>query len=128
MSDDAQPLANPAEWAQGRPARKFRFLAEPAARAVWAEQERDEAEAGIKLLEQELAASREREVGTLLLLAQVSEWAIEAGGWRLFYYGDTAPAGVFDLSDRFNPDIAEHLQQALAAHTAAGDGAGNDDA
>lgn len=41
------------------------------------------------------------------LVAAVADWAVSEGGWRLFYYSEAPPAGVFDLSDRFNPEVAE---------------------
>lgn len=52
-----------------------------------------------------------------LLLARVADWIIESGGWRAFYYGENYPEGVFDLSDRFNPDIAERLRAVLPTTT-----------
>jgi hypothetical protein len=70
MSDQEpiKPLPKRAAWAEGRPARSFRFMAEPVTRAIWAEQERDEAEVDVTRLvielaeaRAELAASRERE-------------------------------------------------------------------
>lgn len=55
MSDDLKPTA---EWALGRPARSMRYLAEPMARAIWAEQERDEVEARAEAAEQQAARLR----------------------------------------------------------------------
>lgn len=56
MSDnDLRPTA---EWALGRPARSMRYLAEPMSRAIWAEQERDEAEARAEAAEQQAARLR----------------------------------------------------------------------
>ncbi len=50
-----------------------------------------------------------------LKLARVAEWAIDAGGWRLFYYAEDAPPDVFDLSDRFNPELSKRLLEVLTA-------------
>ncbi|MCC6224721.1 MAG: hypothetical protein IT201_14655 [Thermoleophilia bacterium] len=45
-----------------------------------------------------LAACQER-------LIALAKWAIDAGGWRLFYYAPPPPDGIFDLRDRFNPAV-----------------------
>jgi hypothetical protein len=41
------------------------------------------------------------------LVGALANWVCEAGGWRAFYYAADPPPGVFDLSDRFNPGVAE---------------------
>jgi hypothetical protein len=66
-------------------------------------------QAEVERLRDELAATREQ-------LAQLADWIISAGGWRAFYYADAAPPpGIFDLSDRFNPDLVPELQRLLPA-------------
>lgn len=48
-------------------------------------------------------------------LAELADWALDAGGWRLFYYAEAPPPGIFDLTDRINPQLVPDLERHLAA-------------
>jgi uncharacterized membrane protein YccC len=55
-------------------------------------------------------AAKGRAEGRLRALA---EWAIEAGGWRLFYYAhESPPEAIFDMRDSFNPEVAAEPAEA----------------
>lgn len=54
----------------------------------------------VQALEAALAAARARE-------AALAQWCVDEGGMDLFAYRECdPPAGIFDLSDRFNPRCA----------------------
>jgi hypothetical protein len=66
-------LPERAEWAKGSPARQFRLLMEPMARALLAERERDEAEADLAAERARAAAAEVENAAMRQLLADV-EW------------------------------------------------------
>lgn len=67
-----------------------------------------------------LAAERARADAAEARLALLADWAIDAGGWRLFHYSARAvPEEIFDLSDTFNPELTERMRAILAAEGSA---------
>lgn len=64
---------------------------------------------------QEAREQRERAERAEAALARLADWALDAGGWRLFYYATEPPPGIFDLTDRINPDLVPEIKQRLAA-------------
>jgi hypothetical protein len=68
-----------AEWAKGDPARRFRFLMEPAGRAHLAEQERDKAEAALAQVAAERDAARREVERKTFTITQALSHLVSAG-------------------------------------------------